>query len=586
MTTQNLLEQMRNNASIHVSTEGNKSVVSKEETDVIINIDQARTDTGAAVDTAGTVEDTLADAADAQAIVDSQTPNIAQGANDIAGLESARVMLGRHKTENGGIDMQSAPIIATTLNNCLRGIGMNTENINMPSTEAFGGSQSAFDATRDLEGNVRQALNARRIVNLESVQLQAADRATANDSYLEAAESILERASGLERVAANINGEPANGEIEVGELAKTIGSKNGSVAVAASNLAAYVKNVIGTGAAQYNALGCALAEVEPAPAPAPVEGEVEATDTGNVTITGADGADNVSVTVDGADAGDTETAAPAAGAETPAEVDDTNVATDKPAADGDKGEEKVSTEDNTVDKDLIVTDTNKESTIAKPEDADIGTSDTAAEAGDGTQIATDLPHHPSTESDDVSVSDIVENFETDEDLPGDAVVEAENEALIDADGDDVNLAEVAKTLNSTEIDVSAGNYTGSGTLPALDQASAMLIIKSVREIGEAVIAYPAIAGQREQILEGTHSQLEEVGTGELPAETADEIGNAADFGVALYRTVSDAETKVISHALSCARDLLTYVSLSCKAYTEAPVAVEEPATPAAEPVVE
>lgn len=580
MTTQNLLTQMRANASIHVSTEGNKSVVSKEETDVIINIDQARTDDGAAVDTSGTVEDTLANAADAQAVVDSQTPAIAQGANDIAGLESARVMLGRHKTEKGGIDMQSAPIIATTLNNCLRGIGLKTENLNMPSTEAFGGSQSAFDATRDLETNVRGALTARRIVNLESVQLQAEDRETANGSFTEAAEAILERAAGLERVAANINGEPGSAEIDVGDIAKSIGSKNGSVAVAASNLAAYVKNVLVTGATQYNTLGNALAEVTPEPAPAAVpapvdEGEVATG--GEVNISGTDGADNVSVTVDGAAAGDTETTAPAAGADTPAEVDDTNAATDKPAADTEKGTDKVSTEDNTVDKDLIVTDTNKESTIAKPEDADISTSDTAAEAGEGTQIATDLPHHPSTESDDVSVSDIVENFNTDEDLPGDAVIQSEDEVNLNDDGDDVDLSEVAKTLNSTEIDVSADNYEGGSTLPALDQASAMLVVKSVREIAEAVIAYQPIASARGAILDGTHAQLDEVDGGELPVETADQIGSATDFGVALYRTVSDTETKVVEHALNSARALLTYVSLSCKAYTETP-SVEDAAT--------
>lgn len=579
MTTQNLLSQMRANASIHVSTEGNKSVVSKEETDVIINIDQARTDDGSAVDTSGTVEDTFAVAADAQAVVDSQTPAIAQGANDIAGLESARVLLGRHKTEKGGIDMQSAPILATTLNNCLRGIGLQTEHLNMPSTEAFGGSQSAFDATRDLEANVRTALTARRIVNLESIQLQAEDRDTANGSFVEAAEALLERAAGLERVAANISGEPGTAEIEVGELAKSVGSTNGSVAVAASNLAAYVKNVLVVGANQYNSLGCAIAEVE-APAPVAEVPPVEAADAGgNVNITGTDGADNVSVTVDGAEAGDTATA-PAAGTDTPAEVTDAGVATDTPAADPDAKTDKVSTEDNTVDKDLIVTDTNKESTVAKPEDADLSTSDTAAEAGEGTQIATDLPHHPSTESDDVSVSDIVDNFDTDEDLPGDAVVEAENEALIDSDGsDDVDLSEVAKTLNSTEIDVSADNYAGGSTLPALDQASAMLIVKSVREIGEAIIAYQPIAAARGSILEGTHSQLDEVSSGELPTETADDIGKATDFGVALYRTVSDTESKVVEHALNSARSLLTYVSLSCKAYTEVPAVEGAEAAP-------
>lgn len=586
MTTQNLLAQMRANASIHVSTEGNKAVVSKEETDVIINIDQARTDDGAAIDTSGTVEDTLVAAADAQAVVDSQTPNIDQGANDIAGLEAARVMLARHKTENGGIDMQSAPVIQTTLNNCLRGIGMSAESINMPSSEAFGGSQSAFDATRDLETNIRGALTARRLVNLESIQLQAADRESANGSFVEAAEALLERASGLERVAANISGEPGSAEIDAGDLAKSIGSKNGSVAVAASNLAAYVKNVLVVGATQYNALGSALAEVEDVTAPTDaiadvaVDAATSAAPGGDVSITGADGAANVSVTVDGAAAGDTETAAPAKGTEAPAEVDDTNAATDKPAGEKDKGQDKVSTEDNTVDKDLIVNDAGKETKIDKPADADMGTSDTAAEAGDGTQIATDLPSHPSTESDDVGVSDIIENFSTDEDLPGDAVVEAEDEGLIDADGDDVDLAEVSKTLNATDVSVSGDNYAGGSTLPTLDQASAMLIVKSVREIGESIIAYQGIANSRPSILDGAHSQLEEVDAGELPNEAADSIGNATDVSAALYRTVSDGEAAVIEHSLNSARSLLTYVSLSCKAYTETPSVEEAP--PAAE----
>lgn len=578
--SKNLIERMRNNASIHVSTESGSPVVSKEETDVIINIDQARTDEGAAVDTSGTVEDTLVAAADAQALVDSQTPNIAQAANDIAGLESARVLLARHKTEKGGIDMQSAPVVETLIGNCLRGIQLAPADIGMPSVESFGGSNSAFDSTRDLEGSVREALTARRIVNLESVQVQAADRANANGTFVEAAEALLERAAGLERVVANITGEPANSEVEAGELAKTVGSKNGSVAVAASNLAGYVKNVLVTGATQYNNLGCALAEVtpaaeEPAEVVAPVE-EVDvdaaaAAGAGDVTITGTDGADNVSVTVDGAAAGDT-----------PAEVDDQNVATDTPAADDDKGEEKVSTEDNSVDKDLIVDDLGAEKKVEKPEDEDIGTSDTAAEAGEGTQIATDLPHHPSTESDDPSVSDIVENFSTDEDLPGDAVVEAEDEVLVSADGDDVDLAEVAKGLNATEVSISGGNYEGA-TLPTLDQASALLVIKSVREVAESVIAYQGIAGSRDSILDGTHAQLDEVAGGALPNEAADQIGAACDFGVALYRTVSDTEAKVIEHALNTGRDLLTYVSLSCKAYTEAPVAAEP--TPAVEPAV-
>ena len=40
-------------------------------------------------------------------------------------------------------------------------------------------------------------------------------------------------------------------------------------------------------------------------------------------------------------------------------------------------------------------------------------------------------------SDDVSVSDIVENFNTDEDLPGDAVIQSEDEVNLNDDGDDV-----------------------------------------------------------------------------------------------------------------------------------------------------
>lgn len=579
--TNPLLDKMRANASIHISTEGNKAVISKEETDVIINIEQATTPEGAIVDSAGTVEDTLAGAADAQAIVDSQTPNIAQGANDIAGLEAARVVISRHKTENGGIDMQSAPILATTLNNCLRGINLNTESINMPATEAFGGTQSAFEATRSLEGNVREALVARRIVNLESVQLQAEDRSNAGDSYVEAAEAILERTAGLERVVGNMSGSPASGEIEVGELAKTIGSKNGSIAVATSNLASFVKNALGTNATLYNSLGCALAEVEqtePSADLPPATPAIDAASGGDVTITGTDGADNVSVTVDGEP-----------GSDTPAEVTADNTPAVEPAAadpepakaEPEKDPEaKPSTEDGTVDKDLIVDDNSKQTQVAKPADQDIATSDTPAEAADGTQIATELPGSVSTENDDVSVSDLVENLQTDEDLPGDAVIEAEDELAISDDGE-VDLGAVAQTLNATDIDVSAGNYEGGGTLPALDQASALLILKSVREIAESVVNYKPIADQRPPILEGVHTQLEEVASGTMAVESADAIGTATDFSVALYRTVSDAECKIGEHALNACRDLLTYVSLSCKAYTDVPTV--EADTPVADP---
>lgn len=564
-----ILAKMRANASINVSTENNKAVISKEETDVIINIDQAHTPEGAIVDSAGTVEDTLAIAADAQAVVDSQTPNIAQGANDIAGLESVRVLLGRHRTENGGIDMQAAPILATTINNCLRGIGLDAAAINMPAVESFGGSQSAFDSTRATETTVRSTLNSRRLVNLESMQLQAEDRGTANESYVEAAEAVLERASGLERVVANMSGEPSTSEVEVGDLAKTIGSKNGSVPVAAANLAAFVTNSLGSNALAYNNLGCAMAEVEPTEGAAdlpPATPAIDAASGGDVTITGVEGADNVTVTVDGE----------------PAEVGADNTPAVEPAAaepeptkDPEEGETKPSTEDGTVDKDLLVDDNGKQTTVAKPEDSDNSTSDTPAEAGEGTQIATELPGSVSTENDDPSVSDIVENLQTDADLPGDAVIEAEDEIAIN-DDEDSDLAGVAQALNTADIDVSGGNYEGGGTLPALDQAGAMLILKSVREIATAVVNYAPIAAARDQILDGTHAQLEEVASGELSVEAADAIGTATDVSTALYRTVSDAECAIGDHALNACRDLLTYVSLSCKAYTDVP-AVEESA---------
>lgn len=572
-----ILAKMRANASINVSTENNKAVISKEETDVIINIDQAHTPDGAIVDSAGTVEDTLAAAADAQAVVDSQTPNIAQGANDIAGLESVRVLLGRHRKENGGVDMQAAPVLATTVNNCLRGIGLDALAINMPATEAFGGSQSAFDATRTSEEKIRSTLNARRLVNLESMQLQAEDRGTANESYVEAAEAIIERAAGLERVVANMSGEPSTGEIEVGDLAKTIGSKNGSVPVAAANLAAFVSNSLGANALAYNNLGCAMAEVTPTEGSAdlpPATPAIDAASGGDVTITGTDGADNVTVTVDGEPGADTNPA--------PAEVGADNTPATEPAAvepeptkDPEEGETKPSTEDGTVDKDLLVDDNGKQTTVAKPEDQDNSTSDSVKEAGEGTQIATELPGSPSTESDDPSVSDIVENLQTDADLPGDAVIQAEDDVII-SDDEDADLGEVAQALNTAEVNVDGGNYAGGGTLPALDQAGAMLILKSVREIATSVVNYAPIAAARDQILDGTHQQLEEVASGELSVEAADAIGTATDVSTALYRTVSDAECAIGDHALNACRDLLTYVSLSCKAYTDVP-AVEEKA---------
>lgn len=522
--SKSILDLVRANTSIQYSKESKTATV--ENNDVVVNIDQLRDADGTPVDTVDLPESDLLKAQDLSNAVDAQTPAIDTLTADTAALEANRVLLKRAANEKGGIDMQAAGIIRINVDKALGRRGLTASSVNMPSTESFGGTDTTLNSTLTSTEKLSQLVHAHRTITVESAMIQNDTNEAAIDAYVEVAEGLQARARKLEGVVANIQGAAPTSNIEIADLVSKIGSTNGSVGTAASNLATYVAGVLGTGARQYNAIGTALAEVE-----AVVEPVVEAVTTPPV--------------------------------ETEAVIDEP---TDTDTA--------ASTEN--VDKDLLVDPAGTEKQVAKPEDADVATSETPAEAAEGTVVASTLP---STESEDPSVTDVVENINTDADLPGDATVEFVDSAEVEEQvgGDEPDLVEGAATFNAADVELSTGNFTGT-SLPVLGQAEALLITRAVDQICQSVIDYEAIANTRGNVLQGIHDQVDETGSGVLDEETVEGVGQVIDFNIAVGRKVSEAERAIIDHSLKNAKDLLTYVAQSCSAYTEVPV------TPVAEPV--
>ena len=521
-----ILDLVRENTSIQYSKESKTASV--EENDVVVNIDQLRDSEGTPVDTIDTPESDLVNAQQLAGEVDAQTPAIDTLTADTAALEANRVLLKRAANEKGGVDMQAAGIIRINVDQALGRRGLTASSVNMPSTESFGGTDTSLNSTNTTVEKLTQLVHAHRTITVESAMIQNDANEQAIDAYVEVAEALQARARKLEGVVANIQGAAPEGNVEIDGLASKIGSTNGSVGTAASNLATYVAGVLGTGAKQYNLIGAALAEVEAA---------VE----------------------------------PIADAETTNPPVETEAVIDEPS---DAAEATVEN----VDSDLLVNEAGSETQVAKPEEKDVATSETPAEAAEGTVVADTLP---STESDDPSVTDVVDNINTDADLPGDATVEFVDSAEVEEQvgGDEPDLVEGAATFNAADVEISGGNYTGT-SLPVLGQAEALLITRAVDQICQAVIDYEPIANARGSVLQGIHDQVDETGAGTLDEDAAEGVGQVVDFNIAVGRKVSEAERAVIDHSLKNAKDLLTYVAQSCSAYTEAPAAPEVVDAPA------
>lgn len=552
--SKSILDLVRQNTSIQYSKES-KTAVAVENNDVVVNIDQLRDAEGSLVDTANSPESDLLKAQDLGNAVDAQTPAIDTITADTAALEANRVLLKRAANTKGGIDMQAAGIIRINIDKALGRRGLTASSVNVPSTESFGGTDTTLNSTNVTVEKLTQLVHAHRTIAVESAMIQNDANEQAIDAYVEVAEGLQARARKLEGVVANIQGAAPEGNVEIEGLASKIGSTNGSVGTAATNLATYVTGVLGTGAKQYNAIGNALAEVEAAVDPV-VDTTAEPT---------TPAVETEAVIDDVADAAEV-------GADNTPAVDP---AADDTAVDAAVDTKQASTEN--VDKDLLVNEDGTEKQVAKPEDEDVATSETPAEAAEGTVVADTLP---STESDDPSVTDVVDNINTDADLPGDATVEFVDSAAVEetVGGDEPDLVAGAAQFNAADVEISGGNYAGT-SLPILGQAEALLITRAVDQICQAVIDYEPIANARGGVLQGIHDQVDETGSGELDEDAVEGVGQVIDFNISVGRKVSEAERAVIDHALRNAKDLLAYVAQSCKSYTDAPAApvVEAPA---------
>lgn len=567
-----ILDLVRKNSSLVVDQQAHEPSV--EESDVVINIDQAKDENGAPVDTAGLAEGALIEATDAKNSVDALTPAIDDAVNDTAALESNAALLKRYRENHGGIDQQAAAIVRTNIDNAVRRIGYNATTFNVPAVEAFGGTAASFESTQTTETTARKLAAARRIVAVENAIVQNDAIETMNDSLVEAAQGLAARAASLEPVVANITGTAPDANVEDSSLAAKIGSKNGSPATAAANLATYTTNVLVTASQQYNALGSAVAEVEET--------------VGDAVPDAADPTASVDAEADlDATVEPTEVTADATPADsTPAVVDDVTASASEANAEPAEPETKEEPSTENVDQDTLVNESGKETTVAKPDDFDPVTGDTPKEAAEGTEVATDLPEKPkgalaaSMENEDVDVADIADNISTDADLPGDATVDFpskdEAESWVGEEGD---LGAAAAEINAVDVEVVGGQHEGT-SLPVLSQSDALLILRSVKDICQAVVQNEEITNRRSGILEGMHTQAQDVVAETTTEDASAALGGAVDFNLAILRTVAAAEREVAAHALNACRDLLTYVGLSCKAYTDAPApALENDTTP-------
>lgn len=554
-----ILDLVRKNSNLVIDQQSKRP--SMEESDVVINIDQLRDADGAPVVTDEIVENTMLDAEAARNVVDGMEPAISDAVNDAAALEANAALLKRARTEKGGIDQQAAAIVTTNIDNAVRRIGLAASAFAFPSVESFGGTATSYTSTERAETLARDLSAARRVVAVEQAIVQAEAIGNMNEDYVEVAEGLAARAGNLETVVANITGDAPDQQVELSGLSSQIGSKNGSVGTAAANLSNYITNALVNGAKQYNALGEAVAEVEATTADVP---EVEAT------------------------VPPVEAEADLTGTEEPVDVVEATVKAEaevEPETANDADDVAVSVAVENVDKDTLVNENGVTTTKAKP-DEDVATSDTPAEAAEGSPIATTLPNKPAMENDDPELSDIAEAYSTDADLPGDAEVDfiepADAETMV---GDEGDLDSAAAAINATDVGVTGGQHTGV-SLPVLGQAEALLILKSVRDIAAAVVQHKEIVDARGTTLSGMHEQVTEVAGGTLDVETADAVNDAVDFNLAIYRKVSELERCIVAQALSNCRDLLTYVALSCKAYTAVPTVEESDVAPSIDPEVE
>ncbi len=553
--TNSILELIRKNSNLKVDQQSQKP--SMEESDVVVNITQATDDAGTPVDTADLVEGKMVDAELSKAAVDNQEPAIANAVNDVSAMESNRALLKRH-LKTGGIDQQAAAIVMINIDNASRRINLNAAELGVPSVESFGGTAGSMQSTKAAYETTSAIAAARRVVAVEAAMVQAEAIGEHTEDLSEIADDLAARAAKLEGVVANITGDTPASNVEMDGLASRIGSTNGSVGAAASNLANYTENVLVRSATMYNNLGTAIADVESQTDPV-VGTEGEATPA--ATEVEAD------LTADSATA-DTAAEAPIEGTEGAVAVEN-------------------------VDKDTLVNEDGKEKTVAKPEKSDPAADETPAESAEGTQVATQVPEKPTAslenedpDVEDPDVSDIADNIETKEEgpLPGDATVEFadKEEAGEWIDEENPDLGAAADKINATDVSLTANQYQGT-SLPVLGQAEALLILKSVSQICSAVNAHQSIVASRGNILEGMRSQAVDVTEAGPDSEEADVTADGVDFNLAIYRKVSEAERTVATHALNSARDLITYVGLSCKAYDAAPVSTESAdAAPAAE----
>lgn len=241
-----ILDLVRKNSSLQVDQQAHTAEPSVEESDVVINIDQAKDENGAPVDTAGLAEGALVEANEAKTAVDALTPAIDDAVNDTAALESNAALLKRYRESSGGIDQQAAAIVRTNIDNAVRRIGFNATTFNVPAVESFGGTAASFESTQTTENTARKLAAARRIVAVENAIVQNDAIESMNDTLVEAAQGLAARAASLEPVVANITGAAPEANVEDSALASRIGSKNGSPATAAANLATYVSNVLVT----------------------------------------------------------------------------------------------------------------------------------------------------------------------------------------------------------------------------------------------------------------------------------------------------------------------------------------------------
>lgn len=226
--------------------------VSKEDNDVVLNIDIERDEDGAAVDTQNTAEASMLEAQEIGNEV-AESDGVADEIGEAQGsLESLMVAV-----ENFKVNGAMTPAVATAIYAGLDAItstrfGITTEDYAVATLESFT-SKTSEDICISLEADIAMAVGEFASSGLDAVKNVFSNITKWYEVNITTIGRLTARAKVIEKAASKLQGAPKSAE-PLDRFANSVGVSSGTVAQAAKNLAQYTNTALVGGKAPLNEL--------------------------------------------------------------------------------------------------------------------------------------------------------------------------------------------------------------------------------------------------------------------------------------------------------------------------------------------